>query len=35
MKIKRIITDYFNTNITQILSNICPGLCFKTRYEIL
>ena len=35
MKIKRIITEYLNTNITKMLSNICTGLCLKTRFEIL
>ena len=35
MKIKCIIAEYLNTNITQILSNIFPGLCLKTGFETL
>ena len=35
MKIKRIITEYLNTNITQMLSNIFPGLYLITQFEIL
>ena len=34
MKIKRIITEYLNTNITQILSNIFYRSMFKTQFEI-